>query len=74
MGAGAGAATFLLSCGSRLYAHRSGRSLWTRVADGVAMTASEPLTGDVWLEVPERALVVLDAAPAVAISQALLIA
>lgn len=62
MGDGAGAATFLLSCGSRLYAHRLGRALFTHVADGVAMTASEPLGGLSWLEVPERSLVVLDAA------------
>jgi glutamine amidotransferase len=55
-----GSASFLLSCGSRLYAHRLGRSLFTLHRDGIAMVASEPLTAEPWHEVPERALVVLD--------------
>ncbi len=59
-----GTASFLLSCGSRLYAHRLGRSLFTLARPGVAMIASERLTEEPWVEVPERALIVLDATTA----------
>jgi glutamine amidotransferase len=55
-----GTASFLVSCGTRLYAHRLGRSLFTLARDGVSMIASERLTDEPWVEVPERALVVLD--------------
>jgi hypothetical protein len=55
-----GSVSFLLSCGARIYAHRLGRSLFTLVRAGVSVIASERLTDEVWLEVPERALVVLD--------------
>ncbi|MDB4961082.1 MAG: Glutamine amidotransferase, class-II [Myxococcales bacterium] len=55
-----GPATFLLSCGTQLYAHRAGRSLFTLARDGAMMVASEPLTDERWLEVPDQSLVVLD--------------
>ncbi|MEO8551436.1 MAG: class II glutamine amidotransferase [Kofleriaceae bacterium] len=56
-----GSASFLLSYGARLYAHRLNRALFTARREGVAMIASEPLTDlDHWTEVPERSLVVLD--------------
>jgi glutamine amidotransferase len=55
-----GSVNFLLSCGTRMYAHRLGRSLYTLRRDGVAIVASEPLTDDSWLELEERQLVVLD--------------
>lgn len=54
-----GTASFMLSCGSRLYAHRLGRTLYTLARGDVAMIASEPLTDEAWCEVPERALIVL---------------
>lgn len=65
-----GSATFLLSCGERLYAHRFGRSLFTVVRHGAqearrtaaAIVASERLTDEAWLELPERALVAIDVA------------
>ena len=55
-----GTASFLMSCGSRLYAHRLGRSLYTLARGDAAMIASEPLTDEPWQEVAERALIVLD--------------
>jgi glutamine amidotransferase len=58
-----GSASFLVSCGNRLYAHRLGRALYTTRRAGVALIASEPLTdADHWQEVAERQLVVLEAA------------
>lgn len=55
-----GSASFLFSCGQRLYAHRHGRSLFTlERADGTAI-ASEPLSDDPWREVDEGALLVID--------------
>jgi glutamine amidotransferase len=54
-----GSASFLLSCGDRLYAYRSGRTLFTRMRGDVTIVASEPLTEEPWNEVPERGLVVL---------------
>lgn len=65
-----GATTFLLSCGTRLYAHRLGRSLFTLTRHGGADSrrtatvalASERLTDEPWHELPERALVVVDEA------------
>jgi len=57
-----GSASFLLSCGSRLYAHRLGRSLFTLGRGAAVLVASERLTDEPWHEVPERGLVVLDAA------------
>ncbi|MFN0252242.1 MAG: class II glutamine amidotransferase [Kofleriaceae bacterium] len=55
-----GSSTFLLSCGSQLYAHRAGRSLFTLVRDTATMVASEQLTDEPWLELSDRSLVVLD--------------
>ena len=55
-----GSASFLLSCGARLYAHRLGRSLFVLARVGAIVIASEQLTADPWLELPERALVVVD--------------
>ncbi len=63
-----GTASFLLSCGTRLYAHRFGRTLYTLAREGVAMIASEPLTDEPWREVGERELVVLDAPAPTAIA------
>lgn len=60
-------ATFLLSDGARLFAYRQGRSLYALARDrgtrsaSVAI-ASEPLTDEHWLEVPEGTLVVAEAA------------
>lgn len=59
-----GAASFLLSCGARLYAHRLGRSLFVLYRAGAVMLASEQLTGEPWQELPDRALMVVDAAHA----------
>ena len=55
-----GSATFLLSCGARIYAHRMGRTLFTGSRPGATFIASEPLGGD-WREVPEGGLVVIEA-------------
>jgi glutamine amidotransferase len=55
-----GSASFLLSCGERLYAYRCGRTLFTRMRGTVTMVASEPLTDESWTEIPELGLVVLD--------------
>ena len=64
-----GSATFLVSSGERLYAHRLGRSLFTLVRGGArrtaaAMVASERLTDEAWVEVPDRALIAIDVARA----------
>jgi glutamine amidotransferase len=56
-----GSVTFLLSCGTRLYAHRLGRTLFTSIRDDAAIVASQRLDGGDWLEVPERAVVILEA-------------
>ncbi len=56
-----GTASFLLSCGARLYAYRLGRSLFALERAGIAMIASEPLTAEPWRELADRELVVLDA-------------
>jgi predicted glutamine amidotransferase len=56
-----GTASFLFSDGVRLYAHRLGRSLFTLAREGVWIVASEQLTDEPWVEVPERALIVLEA-------------
>ncbi|CAN5889858.1 class II glutamine amidotransferase [soil metagenome] len=59
-----GSASFLLSCGERLYAHRLGRSLFVLIRSGAVVIASEQLTGEAWQELPERTVVVVDhAAP-----------
>jgi predicted glutamine amidotransferase len=55
-----GSASFLLSCGSRIYAHRLGRALYRAARDDLMMIASEPLTTEPWTEIAERSLVVLD--------------
>lgn len=55
--AGLGTASFLFSDGTHLYAHRLGRALYTLHRPGVALVASEPLTDEPWLELPDGALV-----------------
>ncbi len=63
-----GSASFLLSCGAKIYAHRLGRSLFTLVRHAevehrraaAVVVASEQLTDEVWTEVRERALIVID--------------
>jgi predicted glutamine amidotransferase len=55
-----GSSSFLLSCGSQLYAHRAGRSLFTLARDSAMMVASERLTDEPWVELREHSLVVLD--------------
>jgi glutamine amidotransferase len=56
-----GSASFLISCGQKLYAHRLGRALFTTQRRGVTLIASEPLTdNDRWTEISERQLVVLE--------------
>jgi glutamine amidotransferase len=56
-----GSASFLISDGLKLYAHRLGRALFTTQRRGVALIASEPLTdNDRWTEIAERQLVVLE--------------
>ena len=56
-----GSASFLLSCGTRLFAHRLGRTLFTLARPGVTIVASERLTDEAWIEIPERTLVAVDA-------------
>lgn len=53
-----GSASFLLSCGSRLYAHRLGRSLYVLRRGAATVIASEQLTADAWDELPEKTLLV----------------
>lgn len=60
-------ATFLLSDGVRLFAYRQGRSLYALARDrgtraSSVCVASEPLTDEEWLEVPEGTLVAVEAA------------
>ncbi|HUS33094.1 MAG TPA: class II glutamine amidotransferase [Kofleriaceae bacterium] len=54
-----GSVNFLLASDSRVYAYRQGRTLFTLSRTGVAMVASERLTDEDWLEVPDRGLVIL---------------
>jgi glutamine amidotransferase len=55
-----GSASFLISDGEKLFAHRLGRALFTTHRRGVALIASEPLTdNDRWTEILDRQLVVL---------------
>ena len=55
-----GSANFLLATGTRVFAYRQGRSLYTLVRHGMTFVASEQLTdAEAWLEVPERGLAVL---------------
>ncbi len=54
-----GSTNFLLSCGTRLYAHRCGRSLFALASTSVVI-ASEQLTDESWHELPERSLVVVE--------------
>jgi predicted glutamine amidotransferase len=55
-----GSASFLLSCGTRLYAHRLGRTLFTSLRGDAAIVASQCLDEGTWVEVQERAVVILD--------------
>ena len=55
-----GSANFLLATGTRVYAYRQGRSLFTLSRPNATLVASERLTDEDWLEVPERALAILD--------------
>ena len=56
-----GSASFLISDGEKLFAHRLGRALFTTQRRGVTLIASEPLTdNDRWTEISERQLVVLE--------------
>jgi len=66
--AGLGSANFLISDGQRLYAHRLGRSLYTLARGEVAMVASERLTDEAWLEVPDATLLTLDVAVLTAVA------
>lgn len=63
-----GSATFLLSCGRALYAHRFGRPLCVlerhrgheaRRTEAIAI-ASEPLTSETWIDLAEGSLVAVD--------------
>lgn len=54
-----GSANFLLSCGTRLFAHRLGRSMVRLDRPGATLIASEPLTDEPWVELPERTLIEL---------------
>jgi predicted glutamine amidotransferase len=55
-----GAASFLLSDGGKLYAHRFGRTLFVLDRGDATLVASEPLTGEPWREIAEGGLVVID--------------
>lgn len=57
-----GSASFLLSCGRKLYAHRAGRTLFTLARGGATLIASEQLTDEPWHELAERAVIAIDAA------------
>ncbi len=61
-----GSVNFLLSCGRRLYAHRLGRSLFATDRAGAMLVASEPLTDEPWRELPDRTLLELEPAAALA--------
>ena len=63
-----GSASFLLSCGSKLYAHRAGRTLFTLARGNATLVASEQLTDEAWVEIAERAVVVIDAASTLSIA------
>ncbi len=62
-----GSASFLLSCGSKLYAHRAGRTLFTLARGNATLVASEQLTDEAWVEVAEGAVVVIDASSTMSI-------
>ena len=59
-----GSASFLISDGARLFAHRLGRTLYTLARPHATIVASEQLTDEPWVEVPERALVEITSAQA----------
>ena len=69
-----GSASFLLSCGTRMFAHRLGRSLLMLVRHSAAddrrtaavVVASERLTDEPWTEIAERSVVVIDDVTAIA--------
>lgn len=54
-----GSASFLLSDGHKIYAHRLGRTLFTHAHGDATLIASEPLDAN-WTEIAERTLVVLE--------------
>lgn len=56
-----GTASFLISDGVRLFAHRLGRALYVAHREGVTVIASEPLDEtERWDELAERELIVLE--------------
>ncbi|MDQ3338402.1 MAG: class II glutamine amidotransferase [Myxococcota bacterium] len=55
-----GSASFLFATPTELYAHRAGRSLFTLAREDATLIASEPLTAEAWIEIPEGAVVALD--------------
>ncbi|CAN5787314.1 hypothetical protein BH11MYX2_BH11MYX2_02070 [soil metagenome] len=60
-----GSVNFLFSCGTKVYAHRLGRSLYALVREGERRTpavvvASEQLTNEAWTELPDRSLWVIE--------------
>ncbi len=52
-----GSASFLFSGGKRLFAHRLGRTLYTLARPNATVVASERLTDEAWVEIPEGGLV-----------------
>jgi predicted glutamine amidotransferase len=58
---GLGTASFLISDGVRLFAHRLGRSLFVSHREGLSVIASEPLDAG-WVELAERDVIVLEQA------------
>ena len=56
-----GSASFLLSGGKRLFAHRLGRTLFTLARPGSTIVASERLTDEPWTELPEGGLIGIEA-------------
>lgn len=64
-----GSANFLLGAGTRVYAYRQGRSLFTLSRANATLVASEQLTDEDWLEVPERALAILDGRAAASVAK-----
>ena len=68
---GFGSTTFLLSDGVVIYAHRSGRSLYSLVRDEpgrrAVLFASERVTDERWEELPDGVLVRVTRAPSLTV-------